>query len=244
MQVEEDVKNILKIRGWFVLFSLASFVFRSPSNRTNLFYEVQRKSSGSEETAKFIVKWIADHDFSDKCGIVYAVTQQDTQDVADQLVQLGLKAAAYHAGLKPQQKVKVQEDWMAGRTAIVVATVAFGMGINKLDVRFVIHHGLPKTIESWYQESGRAGRDGKPSRYASHFRPNFYCLFISDISCLVLFRLQDALRLASIQSSRSVQFQALFKLCTALDGHTSCRRLAISSHFGEELNVDKVILSL
>jgi superfamily II DNA helicase RecQ len=97
------------------------------------------------------------------CGIVYCHKRETCEEIAQRLQNNGFKAQAYHAGLSDVARTKILNDWSSNLTAIVVATIAFGMGINKSDVRFVIHYDTPKNLESFYQESGRAGRDGKPS---------------------------------------------------------------------------------
>ncbi|KAL0221444.1 hypothetical protein RCL1_001298 [Eukaryota sp. TZLM3-RCL] len=146
-RVEADIIDILSIRN-----SVVSF--RQSFNRPNLRYEVLPKSSKSVDD---IVSWIKKYDYTESCGLIYALSKKDTEQLADELNSKGLSCASYHAGMSNEERSRVQRLWMEDSVRIVVATIAFAMGINKVDVRFVIHHSMPKSLFGYAQECGRAG---------------------------------------------------------------------------------------
>jgi ATP-dependent DNA helicase RecQ len=154
-------------------------------------------------------------------GIVYALSRKTVEATADDLRRHGVRAAAYHAGLDPETRTRVQDAFRSGAVDVVAATVAFGMGIDKPDIRFVVHRDLPRSVEAWYQEIGRAGRDGKPSTCV---------LFYSWVDVLGWDRLvADAEpRIAAWQRR---QARAVFRLADA----EGCRHAALVGHFGEEI---------
>ncbi|MFM8349349.1 MAG: RecQ family ATP-dependent DNA helicase, partial [Bacteroidota bacterium] len=129
-------------------------VFISSFNRKNLYYEVRPK----KETKKQLIRFLKDH--KGKSGIIYCLSRKKVEEIAQLLNVNGFKAVPYHAGLDPDVRVKNQDDFLNEEIDIVVATIAFGMGIDKPDVRFVVHYDVPKSLEGYYQETGRSGRDG------------------------------------------------------------------------------------
>src|SRR5882757_2016632 len=131
-------------------------IFMSSFNRGNLYYEIQPKIK-KDQTIKSIVRYIIQH--KGKSGIIYTLNRKTTEELADMLVANGIKAVAYHAGLDSKLRAERQDLFLNEDTQVIVATIAFGMGIDKPDIRFVIHFNIPKSIENYYQETGRAGRE-------------------------------------------------------------------------------------
>ena len=163
-KVQEDVKKILRMginparRGQrWSQFKLK--VFKNSFNRSNLRYSVVEKPKKKEDAYEKLRCYIARH-YAKQTGIVYCLSRDECADVAAYLSFHGMSADAYHAGMNQSERCTKQCRWQAGVCHVICATIAYGMGIDKADVRFVLHFTLPKSIEGYYQESGRAGRDG------------------------------------------------------------------------------------
>jgi len=161
INVLNDIKEILNLKD-FVLFK-ASF------NRPNLYYEIRDKPSNHEECIRSIADLISTK-FPNQSGIIYCFSQRESELVANDLRKWSIKADPYHAQIDANQRAKVHNSWLNNKTDVIVATIAFGMGIDKPNCRFVIHHSLSKSLENFYQESGRAGRDGLKAFSILYFR--------------------------------------------------------------------------
>ena len=183
-------------------------------NRPNLTYRVVPKSSPYEQVLAFV------RSRSDESGIVYCASRKTADSLATKLNGDGVKAKPYHAGLEPKERTKHQELFLRDDARVITATIAFGMGINKPNVRFVVHHDLPKNIESYYQETGRAGRDGLPSE------------------CVLLFSASDVVKQRRFIEEKSEREQRIAQEQLRDMIHYAetrdCRRTTLLKYFGEE----------
>ncbi|RDX82858.1 Mediator of RNA polymerase II transcription subunit 34, partial [Mucuna pruriens] len=191
--------------------------FVSTVNRPNLFYMVKEKSSVGKVVIDEIAEFIQESYPNNESGIVYCFSRKECEQVAKELRERGISADYYHADMDVNAREKVHMRWSNSKLQVIVGTVAFGMGINKPDVRFVIHHSLGKSMETYYQESGRAGRDGLASE------------------CLLYFRPGDVPRQSSMVFYENSGLQNLYDIVRYCQSKRQCRRSAFFRHFAEPL---------
>ncbi|MBV6439520.1 MAG: DNA helicase RecQ [Haliscomenobacteraceae bacterium CHB4] len=213
-KVQQDILKNLDMTG--------ENTFISSFNRDNLFYEIRPKIK-KDQTIKQIIQVIKE-EFRNESGIIYVQNRKTAEDLAEVLSVNDIKAAPYHAGLDPKTRANTQDAFLMEDIDVICATIAFGMGIDKPDVRFVIHYDMPKSIENYYQETGRAGRDGLTGK------------------CIAFYNYNDILRLEKFLRDKPVAEREmgaqLMQEVVAYAETASCRRRFLLHYFGEEFHED------
>lgn len=182
-------------------------------DRPNIRYAIRPRDNVGKQVTDFLAR-------TSGAGIVYAQSRKATEKLAERIAATGRPAGAYHAGLPPEQRARAQADFVRSEDMVMVATIAFGMGIDKPDVRFVIHAGLPKSLEAYYQETGRAGRDGDPAEAHLFWGADDFA--------------RARQRLGEVEESRLASERARLNALAALVEAPACRRAILLRHFGED----------
>ncbi len=209
-KVESDIIKNLQMED--------ATIFKSSFNRKNLFYEIRPKKGAKKQ----LIRFVKEH--NGQSGIVYCWSRKKVEEIAEFLKVNGVKARPYHAGMESKDRVKNQDDFLNENIDVIVATIAFGMGIDKPDIRFVVHYDAPKSLESYYQETGRGGRDGLEGH------------------CLMFYSYNDVMKLEKFNKDKAVSekenARILLEEVIQFSESSVCRRKTLLHYFGEKFEND------
>ena len=203
-KVVSDIKDNLKLKNPKI-FSQSFF-------RENLEIQMFERDTKSKDKIVHLIK----NNYQNQTGIIYCLSRKNCEIMSKYLNQNGIDSKFYHAEIESKERISIQDDWKEGKVKVIVATIAFGMGIDKADVRFVIHNNLPKSLESYYQEIGRAGRDGLPS------------------TCYMFYNYQDKIILQKMIQERDIS--KLMDIVSFFENIVDCRHYILCNYFGEKNN--------
>jgi len=206
VEVTKDVKNILRIPQ--------AMVFMSGFNRPNLHYSVRLKPDAACDNFDYIASLLKG-EFDGQSGIIYTTTIKEVQNLYEELKKRNIRCGPYHAQMEVEARSRVHRKWTSGDLKVVVATIAFGMGIDKPDVRFVIHNTISRSMENFYQESGRAGRDNERA------------------TCILLFRMADIFKQSTMVFTEQTGIKKLYSMVDYCLSGDRCRRSIIAQHFSD-----------
>jgi bloom syndrome protein len=201
-------------------------IFAQSFNRPNLFYHVQQKDQNILKTVAALIK----EKYRGQSGIVYCLSRGGCETVSEKLREAGIATEHYHAGMDGPARTRVQQEWQSGTCKVIVATIAFGMGIDKPDVRFVIHYALPKSLEGYYQETGRAGRDGKRSGCYLYYSARD----AASLRRMIDKSAEEKKGTAGVYEQVKRQHEMLTKVNKFCHNTSDCRRVQILAYFGEK----------
>lgn len=229
-KVNADIQDILQLDD-------NTKVFQSSFIRKNLHIEIRSRGSKKEEVSKCMDEIVEELEgkYQGQSGIMYAFSRNKCEELSNMLVESGIKSDFYHAGLSAKKRNEIQTQWLDGELQIICATIAFGMGIDKPDVRVVYHFNLPKTIEGYYQEIGRGGRDGERSDCVFYYNENDPIVYkqMTDKKSQQIRDSDSNFRDRKLEMAKN-EIQKMYDMIGFVENQTDCRHILLSNYFGEK----------